>query len=130
MQALHDVVKAGWVRYIGMSSCWAYQCTSSYHTPHKDCSLTSTQSTRCRVSTYALHSAPDASEELAPRSVRDPEQAHALRLDAEPPLARLPRGGARDVPDTQGTLDNRSYRHTAYAETTCEVWENQEVREH
>ena len=28
MQALHDVVKAGYVRYIGMSSCWAYQCTS------------------------------------------------------------------------------------------------------
>jgi aryl-alcohol dehydrogenase-like predicted oxidoreductase len=26
MQALHDVVQAGWVRYIGMSSCWAYQC--------------------------------------------------------------------------------------------------------
>lgn len=26
MQALHDVVKAGYVRYIGMSSCWAYQC--------------------------------------------------------------------------------------------------------
>ncbi|KAF7800162.1 hypothetical protein EIP86_011409 [Pleurotus ostreatoroseus] len=25
MQALHDVVKAGWVRYIGMSSCFAYQ---------------------------------------------------------------------------------------------------------
>ncbi|KAJ7644828.1 Aldo/keto reductase [Roridomyces roridus] len=25
MQALHDVVKAGWVRYIGMSSCHAYQ---------------------------------------------------------------------------------------------------------
>ncbi|RPD55352.1 Aldo/keto reductase [Lentinus tigrinus ALCF2SS1-7] len=25
MQALHDIVKAGWVRYIGMSSCWAYQ---------------------------------------------------------------------------------------------------------
>ncbi|KAI8974177.1 aryl-alcohol dehydrogenase [Trametes punicea] len=25
MQALHDVVKAGWVRYIGMSSCWAWQ---------------------------------------------------------------------------------------------------------
>ncbi|KAG2129735.1 aryl-alcohol dehydrogenase [Suillus clintonianus] len=27
MQALHDVVQAGHVRYIGMSSCWAYQCT-------------------------------------------------------------------------------------------------------
>ena len=26
MQALHDVVKAGYVRYIGMSSCYAYQC--------------------------------------------------------------------------------------------------------
>ncbi|THH12678.1 hypothetical protein EW146_g7470 [Bondarzewia mesenterica] len=25
MQALHDIVKAGWVRYIGMSSCWAWQ---------------------------------------------------------------------------------------------------------
>ncbi|KAJ3572987.1 hypothetical protein NP233_g2725 [Leucocoprinus birnbaumii] len=25
MQALHDVVKAGWVRYIGMSSCHAWQ---------------------------------------------------------------------------------------------------------
>ncbi|KAL4253259.1 NADP-dependent oxidoreductase domain superfamily protein [Abortiporus biennis] len=25
MQALHDVVQAGWVRYIGMSSCFAYQ---------------------------------------------------------------------------------------------------------
>jgi aryl-alcohol dehydrogenase-like predicted oxidoreductase len=26
MHALHDVVKAGYVRYIGMSSCYAYQC--------------------------------------------------------------------------------------------------------
>ncbi|EPQ50860.1 Aldo/keto reductase [Gloeophyllum trabeum ATCC 11539] len=25
MQALHDIVKAGYVRYIGMSSCYAYQ---------------------------------------------------------------------------------------------------------
>ncbi|WWC67924.1 uncharacterized protein I206_101843 [Kwoniella pini CBS 10737] len=25
MEALHDVVKNGWVRYIGMSSCWAWQ---------------------------------------------------------------------------------------------------------
>ncbi|KAJ3885591.1 aryl-alcohol dehydrogenase [Lentinula edodes] len=25
MQALHDIVKIGYVRYIGMSSCWAYQ---------------------------------------------------------------------------------------------------------
>ncbi|WRT64788.1 uncharacterized protein IL334_001722 [Kwoniella shivajii] len=25
MQALHDVVQNGWVRYVGMSSCWAWQ---------------------------------------------------------------------------------------------------------
>lgn len=25
MDALHDIVKLGWVRYIGMSSCYAYQ---------------------------------------------------------------------------------------------------------
>ena len=25
MQALHDVVQAGYVRYIGISSCWAWQ---------------------------------------------------------------------------------------------------------
>lgn len=29
MQALNDVVKAGYVRYIGMSSCYAWQCKSS-----------------------------------------------------------------------------------------------------
>ncbi|KAJ7772673.1 Aldo/keto reductase [Mycena maculata] len=28
MEALHDVVKAGLVRYIGMSSCYAWQCKS------------------------------------------------------------------------------------------------------
>lgn len=30
MQALHDVVKAGYARYIGMSSCHAYQCASMW----------------------------------------------------------------------------------------------------
>ena len=34
MQALHDVVKAGYVRYIGMSSCYAYQCTSDIPCPY------------------------------------------------------------------------------------------------
>ena len=28
MQALHDVVQAGYTRYIGMSSCYAWQCKS------------------------------------------------------------------------------------------------------
>ncbi|KAJ2916924.1 hypothetical protein MD484_g3500, partial [Candolleomyces efflorescens] len=30
MQALHDVVQAGYVRYIGMSSCHAYQCKPDF----------------------------------------------------------------------------------------------------
>lgn len=29
MHALHDIVKAGYARYIGMSSCYAWQCMSS-----------------------------------------------------------------------------------------------------
>ncbi|EIW59914.1 aryl-alcohol dehydrogenase [Trametes versicolor FP-101664 SS1] len=31
MQALHEVVKAGYVRYIGMSSCWAFQYYAITH---------------------------------------------------------------------------------------------------
>ncbi|KAJ7780038.1 Aldo/keto reductase [Mycena maculata] len=29
MQALHDVVKAGYVRYVGMYSCYAWQCSQN-----------------------------------------------------------------------------------------------------
>ena len=36
MQALHDVVKAGYVRYIGMSSCYAYQCEYLLDIVHKE----------------------------------------------------------------------------------------------
>jgi len=37
MQALHDVVQAGYVRYIGMSSCWAWQfhAMQNYAITHK-----------------------------------------------------------------------------------------------
>lgn len=34
MKALHDVVQAGLVRYIGMGSCWAYQCESASYTSY------------------------------------------------------------------------------------------------
>ena len=43
MRALHDVVKAGYVRYIGMSNCYAWQCAYLFkfncftylgHSPH------------------------------------------------------------------------------------------------
>ena len=36
MQALHDVVKAGYVRYIGMSSCYAWQCACSFKVEPSD----------------------------------------------------------------------------------------------
>ena len=36
MHALHDVVKAGYVRYIGMSSCYAYQCEYLLDIVHKE----------------------------------------------------------------------------------------------
>lgn len=36
MQALHDVVQAGYARYIGMSSCWAYQF-QQMQSEHKRC---------------------------------------------------------------------------------------------
>jgi aryl-alcohol dehydrogenase-like predicted oxidoreductase len=35
MEALHDVVKAGYARYIGMSSCYAYQCAYLLVDVHK-----------------------------------------------------------------------------------------------
>jgi len=52
MQALHDVVKAGYVRYIGMSSCWAYQCAPAMSLPPAPTNISSPldpQSTPCRV---------------------------------------------------------------------------------
>jgi aryl-alcohol dehydrogenase-like predicted oxidoreductase len=55
MQALHDVVQAGYVRYIGMSTCYAYQCTLvSFHT-HADI--------------HARNSPPDAEYAGKPRSI-------------------------------------------------------------
>lgn len=48
MQALHDVVQAGYVRYIGMSSCWAYQCKSVL-SEERSCTDLLFQSRRCKV---------------------------------------------------------------------------------
>ena len=55
MQALHDIVKAGYVRYIGMSSCYAYQCACrglmSVSGPKP---IIPSQSTLCRVNQQSL----------------------------------------------------------------------------
>lgn len=52
MEALHDIVKAGYARYIGMSSCYAWQCKP--HVALRVAAETllnprSLQSTRCRI---------------------------------------------------------------------------------
>lgn len=52
MQALHDVVKAGYVRYIGMSSCYAYQCTSSLFYSNRFLSYTVTVA---QMQNYAIN---------------------------------------------------------------------------
>ncbi|KNZ71972.1 Putative aryl-alcohol dehydrogenase [Termitomyces sp. J132] len=55
MQALHDVVKAGYVRYIGMSSCHAYQCTSPSLLLDSRLTTSLSQSTKCKSFTdYAI----------------------------------------------------------------------------
>jgi len=46
MRALHDVVKAGYVRYIGMSSCYAWQCVYSFGVTYLSADL-------CRSSCHA-----------------------------------------------------------------------------
>lgn len=49
MHALHDVVQAGHVRYIGMSSCRAYQCKFSCDGMDLCWSTNSGQSMLCKV---------------------------------------------------------------------------------
>ena len=57
MQALHDVVQAGYVRYIGMSSCWAWQCMCLFVSRSPYIEYPS-QSMQCKVSLHhhSLHS--------------------------------------------------------------------------
>ncbi|KAH9166086.1 Aldo/keto reductase [Lactarius sanguifluus] len=55
MQALHDVVQKGWARYIGMSSCWAWQCM--YTVPTSSPCTLSDQSLRSvhQMQNYAIN---------------------------------------------------------------------------
>ena len=55
MRALNDVVKDGYARYIGMSSCFAWQCESPY-SPTRGMLIHLSQSAPCRVSECNLGS--------------------------------------------------------------------------
>jgi aryl-alcohol dehydrogenase-like predicted oxidoreductase len=56
MQALHDVVQAGYARYIGMSSCYAYQCAlvAPVYIPRSSSSPTLTFLTVHQMQHYAI----------------------------------------------------------------------------
>jgi len=83
MTALHDVVKAGYVRYIGMSSCYAWQCTRL--SPVKQISSV----------IYSRRSSRDA-------KLRHCEQPYTLHLHAKPLQSGLQRGRTRDDADLEG----------------------------
>ena len=109
MQALHDVVQAGYVRYIGMSSCWAWQ--------RKSIPIS-------RVCAYledwpplvqAMQSAfqwfkwiTSSGVQIIPDSLCDPEQAHFIHFHAESLQSGLSRGRTGDVSRTQGPCTLRS----------------------
>jgi hypothetical protein len=91
MQALHDVVQAGYARYIGMSSCHAYQ----FHQMQSESGGAGCTKCSAERSSSCLHRPADT-------RLRHQQPSHAVHLHAELPQRRVPRGGARDGPDSQG----------------------------
>lgn len=83
MQALNDVVKAGYVRYIGMSSCFAWQCAYS-------------ESRSLERELNARFPSPKDAE------LRSCQRVDRVRLHAELPQCHISRGGARDGPSFGG----------------------------
>jgi hypothetical protein len=99
MLALHDVVQAGYARYIGMSSCWAWQCQYllifyfvqliiMYLVVH---AMQSNHSLFC-ISHCLKHCT----------RLRDQQPPHAFHLDAESLQPNIPQGRARDALNSQG----------------------------
>jgi aryl-alcohol dehydrogenase-like predicted oxidoreductase len=81
MKALDDVVKSGMVRYIGMSSCWAWQ----FHAMQSKTSL-------CFQRVMSL----------TPPRLRNREWTDAIHLHAKSPFLALSRRGARDESPMRG----------------------------
>lgn len=98
MQALHDVVQAGYVRYIGMSSCWAYQCRLASRRVGSATDLI-TQSRRCKV--FLLCKSRGLDADLQHRLCHY-KPLDAFYFHAEPPQSDLSRGGTGNVPDFEG----------------------------
>ncbi|KAG2018811.1 hypothetical protein CC2G_008200 [Coprinopsis cinerea AmutBmut pab1-1] len=86
MQALHDVVKAGYVRYIGMSSCHAHQFQAM-------------QSTSGSCTIPLVVASNGSSDRLC-----NQQQPHAVHFNAEPLQLALSRRGEGDVPRSEGII--------------------------
>ena len=81
MHALHDVVKAGWVRYVGMSSCYAWQCTHLILGLSILVVLSAMfQFPQCRVRSVSLLHLDFIPHECR---LRHQQQAHALHINAK-----------------------------------------------
>jgi hypothetical protein len=81
MQALHDVVQSGMVRYIGMSSCWAWQFQIMQRELQPSLrTFLADAFTFCRV--------------------RAAKQAHHVHFDAEPTQRNVPGGREGDDADS------------------------------
>ena len=118
MQALHDVVKAGYVRYIGMSSCWAYQCMFRFLRSNKaPRSFLSGPKVSAMQSATPFHGVRDSDISHASPifdRLRNHPQPHSVHFHAKPLQLALSRGGARDVPDSQGMYHVRLSRSPSF----------------
>lgn len=84
MKALDDVVKSGMVRYIGMSSSWAWQ----FHAMQSKSSLYF-----LRLVVFPIQT---------PSRLRTRERADSIHFHAKPLFLALPRRGAGDEPPLRG----------------------------
>lgn len=102
MQALHDVVQSGKVRYVGMSSCYAHQFWQMQSRPSSWCFSGTWQALLSHL-TWDI-------------SLCDSEQVDALHQHAKLCQRSLPRGGARDDSHTQALWRGR---HSVEASRLC-----------
>ena len=103
MHALHELVQQGLVRYIGMSSCYAWECE-----PRLSRYLAVYSLMKLSLAVHYMQSAwtgdPSSSRVLTtgPSRLCDHARLDAVHFHARPPQPDIPRGRARDVPHFEG----------------------------
>ena len=101
MQALHDVVKAGYTRYIGMSSCYAWQCqffmlpVSAQYSDRCMCSPSNAEWIHSKTSNHAT-------TDYMWTRLCNQQPPHAFHFDAEPLQSCVPWRRARNDANLEG----------------------------